>query len=236
MLPCDKCTNTPQLLQSFSALSQRLHAPATGNLWLPTDPINVKKNRRIHLALNLREQHFCNSSILTKPKSIQCSSGTVLLFKIVKHFKTLNQITMKKLFTLSTTFLLAVILLGSCRKADVIVTNDENYWLNQEAGEVVYSDPSCNYWVVETYNGYTVIQSSSVNQPYEGELIYGNFSNRGTRNMYNFQGRFVFTGTVIEYWLSYNEALDVLDYYCPIYGKAGETTRVLKQSTKIKKK
>ncbi len=144
---------------------------------------------------------------------------------------------MKRIFTLSATFLLAVILLGSCRKADVIVTNNESYWLNQEEAEVVYSDPSCSYWVVETYNGYTVIQTNSVNQPYEGDLLYGNFSNRGTRNMYNFQGKFVFTGTVIEYWLSYNEALDVLDYYCPIYGKAGETTtRVLKPSTKIKKK
>ena len=142
---------------------------------------------------------------------------------------------MKKLFTLSATILLSVILLSSCRKADVIVTNNENYWLNQEEGEVVYSDPSCNYWVVETYNGYTVIQSSSFNKPYEWDLIYGNLSNRGTRDMYNFQGRFVFTGTVIEYWLSYNEALDVLDYYCPIYGKAAEP-RVLKQSTKIKKK
>jgi len=144
---------------------------------------------------------------------------------------------MKKLFTLSAIFLLAVILLSSCRKTDVIVTNDESYWLNQEEGEVVYSDPSCNYWVIETYNGYTVIHTNSVNKPYEGELVYGNFSNRGTKSMYNFQGRFVFTGTVIEYWLTYNEALDVLDYYCPIYGKAGETTtRVLKQSTKIKKK
>jgi len=142
---------------------------------------------------------------------------------------------MKKLFTLSATFLLAVILFSSCRKTDVIVTNNESYWLNQEEGEVVYSDPSCNLWVVETYNGYTVIQTNSVNKPYEGELIYGNFSNRGTRDMYNFQGRFVFTGTVIEYWLSYNEALDVLDYYCPIYGKSAEP-RVLKQSTKIKKK
>jgi len=142
---------------------------------------------------------------------------------------------MKKLFTLSATFLLAVILLSSCRKTDVIVTNNESYWLNQDEGEVVYSDASCNYWVVETYNGYTVIHTNSVNKPYEGELVYGNFSNRGTRDMYNFQGRFVFTGTVIEYWLSYDEALDVLDYYCPIYGKAGEP-RVLKQSTKIKKK
>jgi hypothetical protein len=142
---------------------------------------------------------------------------------------------MKKLFTLSATILLAVILLSSCRKTDVIVANNENYWLNQEEGEVVYSDPSCNYWVVETYNGYTVIHTNSVNMPYEGDLVYGNFSSRGTRDIYNFQGRFVFTGTVIEYWLSYNDALDVLDYYCPIYGKAAEP-RVLKQSTKIKKK
>lgn len=143
---------------------------------------------------------------------------------------------MKKLFTFSVTFLLALILLSSCAKDRDVVAINESYWLNQEEGEVVYSDPSCNYWVVETYNGYTVIQSNSVNKPYEGDLVYGNFSKRGTRDMYNSQGRFVFTGSVIEYWLSYNEALDVLDYYCPIYGRAGETTRVLKQSTKITKK
>ncbi|MEP7236490.1 MAG: hypothetical protein ABI685_01440 [Ferruginibacter sp.] len=141
---------------------------------------------------------------------------------------------MKRIFTLSTTFLLAVVLLSSCVK-DRLVSNNETYWLNQEEGEVVYSDPSCNYWVVDTYNGYAVIQSSAYNKPYEGDLIYGNFSSRGTRDMYNFQGKFVFTGTAIEYWLTYNEALDVLDYYCPLYGK-GAPARVLKPSTKIKKK
>lgn len=142
---------------------------------------------------------------------------------------------MKSIFTLGTSFLLAIILLSSCSKSDVIATNNESYWLNQEEGEVVYSDPSCGYWVVETYNGYTVIQSSAVNQPYEGDLIYGNLSNRGTRDLYNFQGKFVFRCTAIEYWLSYNEALDVLDYYCPIYGKSA-IPRILKQATKIKKK
>ena len=142
---------------------------------------------------------------------------------------------MKKIFTLSATFLLAVVLLSSCVKDRVVVPNNENYWLNQEEGEVVYSDPSCSYWVVETYNGYNVVRTNASSQPYEGDLVYGNFSSRGTKDMYNYQGRFVFTGTVIEYWLSYNQALDVLDYYCPIYGKAGEP-RVLKQATKIKKK
>ena len=142
---------------------------------------------------------------------------------------------MKKIFTLSATFLLAVVLLSSCVKDRVVVPNNESYWLNQEEGEVVYSDASCSYWVVETYNGYNVVRTNASSQPYEGDLVYGNLSSRGTRDMYNFQGKFVFTGTVIEYWLTYNQALDVLDYYCPIYGKAGEA-RVLKQATKIKKK
>lgn len=143
---------------------------------------------------------------------------------------------MKKLFTLSVTFLLGVILLSSCRKADVIVGNDESYWLNQEEGEVVYSNPSCNYWVVETYNGYTVMHSNTGSMPYEGDLVYGNFSSRGSRNIYNYSGRFVFGGTVVEYWLSYNQALDALDYYCPLYGGKSEQQRVLKQAAKLRKK
>jgi hypothetical protein len=142
---------------------------------------------------------------------------------------------MKKIFTLSAIFLIAVVLFSSCVKDRIVDTNNENYWLSKEEGEVVYSDATCNYWVVETYNGYNVVHSNSVNKPYEGDLLYGNFSSRGTRDMYNFSGRFVFTGTVIEYWLSYNQALDVLDYYCPIYGK-GTQTRVFKEATKIKKK
>jgi hypothetical protein len=142
---------------------------------------------------------------------------------------------MKKLFTLSATFLLAVILLSSCRKTDVIVTNNESYWLNQEEGEVVYSDPSCNYWVVETYDGYSVVNTYSGSKPYEGDFVYGNFSSRGTRDMYNYTGRFVFTGTLTDYWLTYNQAMDVLDYYCPLYGKGGQT-RVFKTSTKFQKK
>ena len=143
--------------------------------------------------------------------------------------------TMKKIFTLTATFFVAVVLLSSCVKERVVVVDTDAYWLNQEEGEVVYSDPTCNYWVVETYNGYNIIRSNSGSMPYEGDLVYGNFSSRGTRDLYNFSGRFVFTGTVTDYWLSYNQALDVLDYYCPLYGR-GAQARVLKESTKIQKK
>ncbi len=142
---------------------------------------------------------------------------------------------MKKIFTLSAAFLLALVLLSSCAKDRIVVANDENYWLSKEEGEVVYSDPYCNYWVVETYNGYNIIRTNATSKPYEGDFVYGNFSSRGSRDMYNYSERFVFTGAVTDYWLSYGEVLDALDYYCPIYGKEAQT-RVFKESTKFKKK
>ncbi len=141
---------------------------------------------------------------------------------------------MKKIFTFSASILLAVIVLSSCVK-DRPVANNESYWLNQEEGEVVYSDPYCDYYVIETFYGHTIVRSHAGYKPYEADLVYGNFSRPGTREMYNYTGRFVFTGTVTDYWLSYNEALDALDYYCPFYGK-GTETRVFKTATKIKKK
>jgi len=141
---------------------------------------------------------------------------------------------MKKIFTLSAICLFTVIFLSSCVKDRVVVQNDENYWLTKEQGQVVYVETTCNYWVVETYNGYNVVYSNPGSKPYEGDIVYGNFSNVGTRDMYNYTGRFVFSGSVTDYWLSYNQALDVLDFYCPLYGKPAQP-RVFKESTIIKK-
>jgi len=143
---------------------------------------------------------------------------------------------MKRFITLSVTFLLAAIVLSSCTKDRIVVANDENYWLSKEQGEVVYSDASCGYWVLATYNGYTVVYSNAYNQPYEGEIIYGNFSSAGTRDMYNYSGRFVFTATVTDYWLTYNQSQDALDYYCPLYGGKQAQPRVFKQPTLVMKK
>lgn len=142
---------------------------------------------------------------------------------------------MKKIFTLSASLIFAMALFSSCVKEHIEPVFDENYWLSKEEGEVVYSDPYCDYFVVETYYGYNIVRTNESSKPYEGDFVYGNFSNTGTRDLYNYSGRFVFTGTVTDYWLTYNETLDALDYYCPYYGK-GIQKRVLKESTKFKKK
>src|SRR5689334_20088220 len=122
---------------------------------------------------------------------------------------------MKKIFTLSFSALLAGLLLVSCVR-DSYPNNDENYWLSKERGEVVYSDSYCNYYVVETYNGYTIVRAYGSYKPYEGAIVYGNFSNNGTRDFYNRSSGVVFSGTVTDYWLDYASAQDALDYYCPL--------------------
>lgn len=125
---------------------------------------------------------------------------------------------MKKIFTITSVVLIATIFLTGCYKQDVGF--DEGYWLSKERGEVVYSDAYCNYYVIETYNGYTIARAYGGYKPYEGSIVYGDFSRGGTRDIYNYSEGVVFTGTVTDYWLSYYEAQDAVDYYCPMaYGQ-----------------
>ena len=143
---------------------------------------------------------------------------------------------MKKIFTIPVLSLIAfVLVLSGCIRDNTIINSNENYWMSKEQGEVVYSDSYCNYYVVETYYGYNIVRSYGGYKPFEGDIVYGNFSSRGTRDLYNYSARLVFTGTVTDYWLTYNEAQDALDYYCPLFGGKG-AKREFKTSTVIKKK
>jgi hypothetical protein len=120
---------------------------------------------------------------------------------------------MKKIFTLAAISLFTILILSACTKRTYI-DQDENYWLSKERGEVVYSSPSCSYYVVQTYNGYSVINSADGYRPFEGSILYGNFSNRGLRDIYNYTNDIIVTGDVRDYWLSYGEAQSAVDYYC----------------------
>jgi hypothetical protein len=143
----------------------------------------------------------------------------------------LKCIQMKKIFTLSILVTLLAFTFAGCGKNGYYY-DDESYWLSQERGQVVYSSSSCNYYVVETNYGYTIIRSFSYFKPYERSIIYGDFSRPGTRDFYDRSSGNVFTGTVTDYWLNYYDAQMALDYYCP-YGK-GVRQFVNTDSTKMK--
>ncbi|MDB5276438.1 MAG: hypothetical protein JWR61_1393 [Ferruginibacter sp.] len=134
---------------------------------------------------------------------------------------------MKKIFTYSIVAALAAILFTSCTKDRI--HNDSSYWLSQESGNVVYSNNSCGYYAVETQYGYTIIQNLDGFRTYEGDVMFGNFGGIGTRDFYNHTANVVTRGTVMEYDLTYNEALAALDYYCPVAGANG--FRMLQSAT-----
>jgi len=141
---------------------------------------------------------------------------------------------MKKTFTLSSLALFTTLVFTGCYKRDV--GYNENYWLSKEKGQVVYSDSYCNYYVVETASGYTVIRAYGTYKPFEGSVVYGDFSYRGTNDIYNRTTGVIFTGTVTDYWLSYSEAQDALDYYCPlgVNGKTSSTSSFRNKTPDIK--
>jgi hypothetical protein len=121
---------------------------------------------------------------------------------------------MKRIFTLSAFTLLATILITGCSK-ERFTTINESYWLSKERAQVVYSDSYCNYYIVETSNGYTVIRSYGGYKPFEGSILYGDFSFAGSGDIYNRSTGVIFTGYVVDYWLTYSQAQNELIYYCP---------------------
>ena len=121
---------------------------------------------------------------------------------------------MKKIFTYSIVAALIAVLFTSCAK-ERVVYDDSSYWLSQERGDVVYSNNFCGYYVVETNYGYSIIQNLDGLRTYEADVMYGNFGGYGTRDFYNYTADLVTSGNVVDYDLTYNEALDAIDYYCP---------------------
>lgn len=140
---------------------------------------------------------------------------------------------MKKIFTYSIATVLMAVLFTSCVK-DRVVYDDRSYWLSQERGDVVYSSNSCGVYVVETNYGYTIIQNLDGLRTYEGDVMYGNFGGYGTRDFFNYTANTITRGNVLEYDLSYNAALDAIDYYCPLGRASGLKLRQSNSSqTKI---
>ena len=138
---------------------------------------------------------------------------------------------MKKIFTFSILAALVAVLFTSCVKERVYP--DNSYWLSQEKANVVYSNNYCGIYVVETYYGYTIIQNLDQLHTYENDVMYGDFGNYGTANFYNYTADVVTRGDVLEYDLSYNDAQDAIDYYCP-QGKANNL-KITQSATSLNK-
>lgn len=108
-----------------------------------------------------------------------------------------------------------LMLLASCTKGNLdLPPVDESVWLQQERGVVVFADFSCPFYVVETRRGFTLMRTWGGPTPFEGSIMYGDFSRWGVRDFYNRSERRIVRADVRDYWLGYWQALDAIDWNC----------------------
>ena len=117
---------------------------------------------------------------------------------------------MKKLYFLIPLFALVFV---ACTKKDYVPgpVNVNEWMRTHDHGVVAYVDYASGYYVVETYNGYSVIESWDGSTPIEYDHTYAYFNNRGVQTIYNRSGDYFTEGRVIESWLTWNEAMYIIE-------------------------
>lgn len=117
-----------------------------------------------------------------------------------------------KNFTLSTIAFVFIVLFTSCSKDYQYGPSNEEQWMrNHEKGSVAYVDNYSGNYIVETYNGYSVVQSLGGVIPRTYDTEYAWFSNTGSQTVYNYEGNYYTKERVVESWLTWSDALAVLD-------------------------
>jgi hypothetical protein len=119
---------------------------------------------------------------------------------------------MKKLYIIAP---IIVLLFAACSKRDYYVTPpppDPRSWMRtHDEGVVMYVDYSTGNYIVETYNGYSVVEMWNNEPPIEYDREYAHFNNRGIQTIYNYDGNYFTEGKVVDSWLTWNEAMYLID-------------------------
>ncbi|MBA4167105.1 MAG: hypothetical protein H0X41_06120 [Chitinophagaceae bacterium] len=120
---------------------------------------------------------------------------------------------MKATFTLPAIVLLTITFFSACTKQDYISSpSDEEVWVrSHEKGSVAYVDTYAGNYIVETYNGYSVVQSSGGIVPRENDTEYAWFSSQGNQTIYNYDGNYYTQERIVQSYLTWSDALIILD-------------------------
>jgi hypothetical protein len=119
---------------------------------------------------------------------------------------------MKKLRLL---LLPAIVFLVSCSKEDVQRPPiNESEWLQKERGFVAASSFDCDFFVVETAYGYSVMRNWGGFAPISGAVLYGNHNSFGVQTFYNRTEGYLMNADIRDRYLSYFQAMDMANWYC----------------------
>lgn len=117
---------------------------------------------------------------------------------------------MKNLYML---LISALLILSGCTKSVINPSEiDVEEWMRtHERGTVEYVDYYSGNYIVGTAAGYSVIESWGGITPREYSTVYAYFSSRGTQTIYNRAGNYFTQGAVVDSWLSWYDAMYILD-------------------------
>lgn len=119
---------------------------------------------------------------------------------------------MKSKFTLTALVLVFITFFTSCTKSYQYGPSNEEQWMSShEKGSVAYVDNYSGNYIVETYQGYSVVQSLGGVVPRTYDNEYAWFSNPGTQTVYNYDGNYYTKERVVESLLTWSDALIILD-------------------------
>jgi hypothetical protein len=109
-----------------------------------------------------------------------------------------------------------VLLVASCSKEDAtpLPPVDESQWLKQERAFVVEGGFGCDYYLVQTNRGYSLLRNWGGFTPAPGSILYGDFSSWGVKTFYNRSGGYLLRADVQNFWMSYFQAYDELNFSC----------------------
>jgi hypothetical protein len=120
--------------------------------------------------------------------------------------------TNKKLYLLIP---LIALLFASCTKRDYYYpgggTSEADWVRTHDHGVVAYVDYATGNYIVDTHNGFAVVELWASIAPVEYDDVYAYFSSIGTQTIYNLNDRTFSEGRVIDTWLSWSDAMYIID-------------------------
>jgi hypothetical protein len=105
------------------------------------------------------------------------------------------------------------LLFVGCTKSDVAPENyDPEQWMQtHQRGEVAYTDYFSGNYIVQTSQGFAVIENWSGYTPRDFDVLYAHFQFSGMQTIYNRSGNYFTSGRIVANWLTWGEAWNILD-------------------------
>ena len=81
-------------------------------------------------------------------------------------------------------------------------------------GEVVYIETGCDYYILQSSDGFALVEHAEGPTPSADDVIVGDFESYGKKQLFNRTSRERIKGWVVDYWLAQDEAMQMYLEQC----------------------